>query len=75
MQTEATKERLDAMENELNYLAMEWRGLQRQSKEVVERYQTILRQMIALGFRQSLDVDAELPDALMPQEYFEMFNK
>ncbi len=70
-----TAEQLETMERELSELAYQWRGLQRESREIVDRYQTVLRQMIVLGFCQSLDADAELPDPLMPPEYFEMFNE
>jgi hypothetical protein len=29
--------------------------------------------MVELGYRESLDPDAELPDALMPEEYLRLF--
>jgi hypothetical protein len=41
----------------------------------VRQYQSILRCMIELGFRTSLDADGELPDRLMPHEYLDLFAK
>lgn len=70
------EELLANMEDSINDLAMRWRGTRdpETEKEIVERYQTILRCMIDLGFHQSLDADAELPDELLPQEYLNLFN-
>ena len=67
---------LDALETKLGHLAAQWRGTNEPEQEmlVVRQYQSILRCMIELGFRASLDADAELPERLMPQEYLDLFS-
>jgi hypothetical protein len=64
------------MEMSLSQLAMHWRSSDNDenAREIVQNYQAILRCMIALGFEQSLLVEAELPDDLMPQEYLDLFD-
>ena len=66
---------LKHMEASLSTLAMYWRGSNddAEAEQIVQNYQALLRCMIALGFHQSLLVEAELPDEYMPQEYFELF--
>jgi hypothetical protein len=68
---------IGAMELKLSDLAALWRGRKDtpEADEVVRQYQAVLRCMIELGFRSSLDVDAELPNRLMPQEYSDLFKK
>ena len=63
------------MERSLGLLAMRWRSHQNtpDGENLVRQYQAILRCMIELGYRESLDVDSELPDELLPEEYFELF--
>lgn len=63
------------MEGSLRVLAAHWRGSQNQPEapEIVRRYQSILRCMIELGYHDSLDVESELPDEFLPQEYFDLF--
>ena len=63
------------MEISLSQLAMHWRSSDssEEAREIVQNYQAILRCMIALGFEQSLIVEAELPDELMPEEYLSLF--
>jgi hypothetical protein len=60
------KELLDRLE----YLA----GLWRHTKEdqVVQRYQIVLATLLELGYREWLDLEAMLPDRLMPPEYTEL---
>ena len=53
--------------NRLAYLAGLWRRLK--SDEVVTRYHAVLRTLLELGYREWLDVESELPQALMPPEY------
>jgi hypothetical protein len=62
---------LDALETKLGHLAARWRGTQdpQEAQTLVRQYQAILRCMIELGYRDSLDVDAELPDEYLPAEY------
>jgi hypothetical protein len=66
---------LDEMERTLSALAARWRSRQNtdEANALVHQYQVILRCMIELGYRDSLDVDAELPDEHMPTEYFALF--
>ncbi len=66
---------LKKMEDSLSELAMLWRGSDddEEATAIVQYYQVILRCMIDLGFQQSLQVEAELPDDLMPQEYLQLF--
>lgn len=64
------------MEIKLSHLAMRWRGRQNtpEADSIVRQYQALLRCMIELGYREELYVDSELPDALMPQEYLDLFS-
>ena len=66
---------LKNMEDSLSELAMRWRGSSsdEEASVIAHHYQVILRCMIDLGFHQSLQVEAELPDDLMPQEYLDLF--
>jgi hypothetical protein len=65
------------MESTLAQLAMHWRGCDSddEAAQIAIRYQLILQTMIQLGFRESLQFDSELPDELMPQEYFDLFKQ
>jgi hypothetical protein len=67
---------LNELDIKLSDLAAMWRGQKNSAAadEIVHQYQVILRCMIELGYHDSLDVDSELPDRLMPQEYFDLFN-
>lgn len=67
---------LKSMEVSLSELAMYWRGSDNdeEATAIAHQYQLILRCMIELGFHQSLQVDSELPDELMPQEYLQLFS-
>lgn len=66
---------LDALETKLGHLAARWRGTEnpQEAETVVRQYQSVLRCMVELGWRNSLDVDAELPDEYMPDEYLDLF--
>jgi hypothetical protein len=63
------------MEDSLSELAMRWRGSDsdEEAAAIARQYQVILRCMVDLGFHQSLQIEAELPDDLMPQEYLDLF--
>lgn len=60
---------LFALERKVSELAMKWRGSK--DKQVVQQYHAVIKCLIALGWEGDLDADAELPDRLMPKEYFE----
>jgi hypothetical protein len=74
MQTLNDTHLLDTLETKLGWLAARWRGTRdaQEAAVLVRHYQAILRCMIELGYHDSLDVDAELPDELMPTEYFNL---
>ena len=65
------------MESAINDLALEWRSCEdaESAAQIAAHYGNILRCMIQLGFNRPLDMDAELPYALMPQEYFDLFKQ
>lgn len=68
---------LEELEASLNQLVLEWRSCENPQleKQIETHYQDILHLMIRLGFQQALDMDAELPHELMPQEYFDLFKQ
>ncbi len=72
---EIDEQLLDLLETKLGRLAARWRGTadEDQANAIVIQYQSTLLYMIELGFHESLDVDAELPNKLMPHEYFDLF--
>lgn len=61
----------DRLINKLAVLAGLWRRTK--ADETAQQYQTVLRSLLLLGFRDELPVDVELPDRLMPQEYLTLF--
>ena len=63
----------DVLINKLGMLAGEWRATK--SDEVVQQYDTVLRTLLMLGWRDPLDVDVELPERLMPQAYLQLFEE
>lgn len=62
-------------ERALGNLAMVWRTNKDNPSgpQVAEEYCRKLRALIKAGWRGELDVDAELPESLMPQEYLKLF--
>ncbi|GEM_PF-1285477 len=63
------------LEQQLSRLAYLWRSVDVDDPNealIVEQYQRLLRQMVAEGFGGPLDIDAELPDDLMPDEYLKL---
>jgi hypothetical protein len=58
--------------DKLGELAGEWRATK--SDTAASQYQAVLRTLLMLGWRGELDVDMELPDRLMPEEYLNQFN-
>jgi hypothetical protein len=75
VQENLIKPLLKQLEDSINHLALAWRSCEslEEEKWIEVRYRDILRCMIQLGFNQALDMDAELPHELMPQEYFDLF--
>lgn len=65
---------LHVLEDKLAHLAAEWRGTDnlQMMETLVHQYQAVLRCMIDLGYRDWLDIEAELPDELMPAEYLNL---
>jgi hypothetical protein len=63
------------MEISLGEIAMRWRGTNDPlyEQQLVHHYHTLLNCMIELGFHQSLSVESELPDELMPVAYLDLF--
>lgn len=58
----------------LGNLAAEWRGQARgdsddKQAEIVEEYHSIMNQLYEMEWDAILDIVAELPDELMPEEY------
>lgn len=62
---------LDALETRLGRLAARWRGANDtdEAQQYVQQYQSVLLWMIELGYQDSLDADAELPDEYLPDAY------
>lgn len=54
-------------------LAGEWR--ETKQDKLVRRYQAILLCLYELGWDEELDVELELPDELMPPEYFQRYER
>ena len=64
---------LDALETKINQLTPSWRSAAlnnetEKAEAIVRQYQAVLRCMMELGFKQELDIDAELPDELLPTD-------
>jgi hypothetical protein len=67
---------LEVLENKLSTLAAQWRGASRRgetelAQAIVQQYHAVLLCMIELGHHEFLDAETELPDRLMPPEYFQ----
>ena len=62
---------LDSLEIELARLAARWRGTDdpQVAAELVDQYQRTLRAMLLLGYHQWLDMEFELPERYMPDDY------
>jgi hypothetical protein len=58
--------RIDALEQKLSDLAVEWRRTKK--KSLVTQYHNIYRELQRLGWNGRLDLDSCLPDHLMPSE-------
>jgi len=68
-----TEPLLRQLQIKLGGLAVEWRGLHHRGDEkqndIVTQYHETMKRLYELGWDDILDIDAELPDKLMPQEY------
>lgn len=62
---------LDILESRVGRLAARWRGTNdpQEAEVLVQQYQSVLLWMIELGYDDSLDADAELPDEYLPEAY------
>jgi hypothetical protein len=62
---------LDILESRVGRLAARWRGANdpQEAEALVQQYQSVLLWMIELGYDDSLDADAELPDEYLPDAY------
>jgi hypothetical protein len=67
---------LRSLQAHLSNLAAMWRYARRSNdiarqQELVRGYHDTLEQLYALGWDDGLDIEAELPHELMPEEYFQ----
>jgi hypothetical protein len=60
---------LRRLEKLVGYLAAKWRH--NWDEEVVKEYHATIHRLYELGWDGVLDVESELPDELMPQEYLQ----
>lgn len=78
--TQTDAQLLHDLETKINELAPSWRSAKRtgeteRATAIVRQYQAVLRCMIELGFKDELDIDAELPDQLLPPEYLALHGR
>jgi hypothetical protein len=59
----------DALERQLAKLAAKWRGTK--SAKIIEQYHDVMNTLMELGWDDTLDMDAELPEEHMPKQYIE----
>lgn len=57
------------LEHKISELAMRWRGQPEKRDEIKKEYHKTIAVLYSLGWDDILDVDCELPDDDMPQEY------
>lgn len=62
----------DALQHQLSELAGEWRTTKRD--ETVQQYHAVLKTLMLMGWRGSLDVENELPDELLPYDYLHQYD-
>lgn len=65
--------------NQLLNLAAYWREMNvrenlKKREEIAQQYEKVMRQLFSLNWDGHLDVEGELPDEFMPQEYFEFWD-
>jgi hypothetical protein len=61
---------IEALELALSRTASNWRATK--DAEYVKQYHDIYHKLRSLSWDGGIDVEAELPDRLMPQEYLDM---
>jgi hypothetical protein len=61
------KSEIEALESKLGHIAGAWR--ETGDPICVKQYHDIYHKLISLGWDSSIDVEAELPYELMPQDY------
>jgi hypothetical protein len=64
---------LNRLQSHLGHLAAEWRGAlggAERQRAIVQDYHATMRRLYELGWDDILDIDAELPRDLMPEEYY-----
>lgn len=54
-------------------LALEWRATK--DDKLARRYQAVLVSLLELGWNEELDTEFELPNRLMPEEYFQRYEQ
>jgi len=57
------------LEDKISELAMRWRGQPGKRDEIKKEYHNTIAVLYSLGWDDILDVDCELPDDDMPQDY------
>jgi hypothetical protein len=60
---------IQALQDQLSVIAAKWRADKK--SEYVKEYHDTYHKLRSLGWNGPTDVDAELPDRLMPQEYLD----
>jgi hypothetical protein len=63
--------RLKELESQLCKLAMEWRSTKEDRQKIKEKYHSTMQLMFSLDWDDILDIDCELPNDDMPQEYLD----
>ena len=70
---------LDQLESELGMLAIQFRSSETRSpaqRQAIERYQRVMDEMFRIGhWHGEPDVEAQLPDELMPSSYHEFWRR
>ncbi len=63
---------IEELESRLCILALKWRSTANAEirQEIKKEYHSIVRSLFSLGWDDYVDLDCELPDEDMPQEYF-----
>ena len=63
----------DRIMDELGWLAGAWR--ETKEENYVNKYQTLLRALLEMGWDDELDMELLLPKEKMPQEYYSRYSK
>ncbi|MEO5886311.1 MAG: hypothetical protein ABIQ77_01490 [Anaerolineales bacterium] len=64
-----TNSEIRKLEDRLSILAMTWRGEPHNREMIKREYHETMAILFSLGWDDFLDIDCELPDEDMPQEY------